>query len=414
MNIPERYRVSVKAFRKKKDKTITINGFKKTKVTSALKKSIISGDVAQSIKWAVELHCSFYRKELWNIFLDVMSKHIHRENPLLPIFIHCQYQNHIQQLAVTEPMNNQQCRNRITEVTAVLALSPCRKIPKIKMAKDTHEFQNDFQKYSVAPHLHFLRGIWKDNDCIDIRIPLNEFAFQLKKQDHTTDTQSKCLFWLYWIFDWEGKEKKKSKKISTPCPTVSCARRINKYTDTEWATDYIWILWSICFSVLHTSPISNKRAICQCLFQLFCHDYKTSKRTSKRKFLIHAVLVILDTLPQLHFSKSVFVQYPIVLQSVLRINTMYKKISDAATAYSQQNRQRQKQQSSRNSNEMSSRVTYDKFDKQIARESISPTHPFFDYYMQNELYLNPTYQEATKNTSEKSGILHHLDKFFGW
>ena len=330
-----------------------------------------------------------------------MSKHIHRESPLLPIFVYRHYQNYLQQLTIMEPMNNQQCRNRVAEIITVLALSPCRKLPKIKIPKDELELSNEFSRNLVAPNTNYIKSVWRDDDFTDLRIPLNELFYQLNKQDHSTGTQTKCLFWLYWIFDWETKQKKLCKKSSKRCPTISCSRRVNKYTDTEWARDYIWIIWDICFMALKTSTASNKKIICHTLFKMFCNNYKTSKRKSKQKFIIHAVLIILDTHPQLQFTKSVFIQYPIVIQSTLNINELYKKIGAAAKKYS-------------NEKKVQIPVRKSFISQQPPPNENTQPHPFYDFYMKNELYLNPEYNDKSITEKKDTSILGHLDKFYPW
>lgn len=398
------YRIDLSALKKKKNKTQTISGFKKGPVVAALKKSLIAGDVARSIQWTVELHMSLYIPEIWKVFLFVMSKHIHRENPLLPVYMFRQHQAYMQQLAITEPMNNQQCRNRVAEVASVLALSSCRPLTKIKFNKEKFGLMEQCKKYTLAPNIEFSDMVWRDTDCIDLKIPLNEFMYQLCKQDHTTDTQERCLFWLYWFFNWAKLESKKTRskksKNKKLCPTNSCARRINKFTDTEWVTDYIWMLWSACFHACKQSSDTNKKIIIQNLFRLFCHNYKTSKRVSKQIFLVHAVIIVLDTVPRLSFTKQIFTQYSIVLQSMLNINALYKNTYETARTYKL------------SSQHSESCVTNTQNIKQNIKQNIPRPHPYFDTYMNNNLFLDSRYNGI--QPKKEIGLLGHLDKFFGW
>jgi hypothetical protein len=395
MNIPESYLVCTAEFRKRKDKTITVSGYKKSTVVATLRKSLLSGDVSRSIQWAVELHISGYESVLWNTFFTIMSKHIHRENPLLPVYMERQYRQHIEQLTVREPMNNQQSRNRIAEVTAVIALSHKCKIPIPKKK----ELQN-IHKYQFAPSNEYSATIWKDDDLPEIRVACNELAFQLSKQDHTADTQSTALFWLHWLIQWDKKETslwRKSKKKGKN-PTMQCSSRRNKYILKEFATDYVWILWKMVLHSANTKDNKNVNIICSCLFRLFCHDYKTSKRSKNIMYLQHAVLLVLDTIPCIRFTQSVFTHYSVVIQSVLNINILYRDVHDSSKPH-----QRKVVHSGKRRTPS----------LPVQELPSGEPHPFLDYFMDNELYNDPRFNQVHVPEKEVS-VLGHLDKFFSF
>ena len=415
MDIPKKYRVDTRVFQKQRNKTVTVSGYKKSNVVSAFKKALLAGDVARSIQWAIELHISNYVKELWKVFMNVVSKSIHRENPLLPIFMYRHYQSYLEQLTVKEPMNNQQCRNRITEITCVLALSHKSKLPVIKMKNKKIEASSastapTTEKSLLAPNSSFIEKIWKKGDLLEIKGVVNEFAYHIQRQDFTTDTQHTALYWLQWLFKWDKDNAKRIKKGEgkEKSRSFSCARRVNKYTDTKWATDYVWILWDILFFELSYKGLhhheNNQQIICQHLFRFFCSDYKLSSRTQKQIFLTHATLIVLNTYPKLKFTKPIYTHYDIVCQSVLNINYLYKRISDASKPH-QSNRKRALQKE-RNEEQLASMDTQ-------AQPPVSSSHPFFSYYMENQLYLDPTYNTIPDSHNKDDGLLSHLDKFFG-
>lgn len=394
MNIPEPYCVCTAQFRKQKDKKRTVSGYKKTAVVATLRKSLLGGDVSRSIQWAVELHMSGYEKTVWNTCFTIMSKHIHRENPLLPVYMERQYTQHISQLAIREPMNNQQSRNRIAEVIAVIALSH-----KCKLAVPKKKKLVQFHSRQYAPSTSFLSGIWRDDDLPEIRVACNEIAYQLSKEDHTAETQGIALFWLHWLIQWDKRETtmwRKAKKKGKN-PTTQCSMRRNKYILKEYATDYIWILWNLVLHSCTSRKNKNLTVICSCLFRLFCHDYKTSKRSKNMMYLQHALLLVLDTIPRIRFTQIVFQHYSVVVQSVLNINILYRDVHDSSKPHQRK-----------------PKVEYQSSDAQPLLQEISRSepHPYLDYFMDNELYNDPLYNKIDVIQRDDTGVLGHLDKFF--
>lgn len=382
MDIPKQFRVDIKRFLKKKNKQITVSGFKKSKVQAALKKAIISGDVSKSLTWAVELHISNYSKDLWKIVLTMMSKHINRENPLLPILVMRHHRVMMSHLTTVEPFNNQQCRNQVAEIIVILALSSKNKIPTKQQVEK--QFNKPVQ-YNI-PRSDFITASWKKDDEKALKTPINNLAHHILSHTNTKDTENSALYWLYKIFELDGKMKKEKKEII-------CSRRVNRFTDSEWATDYMWIIWDILFYKMKLGfTQKNQRHIIQNLFQLFCSDYKKGNRVSKRMFLIHAILISLDTIPKIKFTQPIYTQLDIVLQSSLNINSLYKHIGDSSKPFQ---------------NHISP-------PKKNMLQNQKPEHPYTRIFMNNELYNDPVYNsEPLMNLQEDDGILGHLDKFFG-
>lgn len=395
MNVPEQYYISVS--QKKKDNKVTVSGYKKNNVITTLRKSIVNGDVSRSIQWAVELHISNYTKELWNVFLSIMSKHIHRENALLPVYMERQLRQHIRQLTEKEPMNNQECRNRITEVTAVLTLSHKCKLPSVKKAELIQS--EEYHRHLLAPSMDSITHVWRDDDLPEIRTACNELAYQLSKQDHTADTQSNALYWLHWIIHWDKEEtkkwrKKKKKQIN---PTTQFSSRPNRYTVQEFSTDYIWLVWNIILHAIRERKVNNMNIVGNCLFRLFCRDYKTSKRSKHIMYVQHAMLICLDTIPQIRFTQSVFTQYSVVVQSDININALYADIHKRSIDFQR--------------NRTSSENHYQESEQNQPVYNAPPEHPYFKLFMEEGLYNDPRYQ-VQPSAKTNDGVLCHLDKFF--
>ncbi len=395
MNVSEQYKVLLPSRKKTNQKTIS--GYKKTKVIAALRKSLVNGDVSRSIQWAVELHMSRCSKELWNVYLLIMSKHIHRENPLLPVYMERQWSYYLEQITEKEPENNQQCRNRIAEITAVLTLSHKCKLPTIK--KTELNSTDEYKKHLVAPSMDFVTN-WRDDDLLEIRTACNELAFQLSKQDHTVDTQKHVMFWFLWISNWDKEESKRwrtSKRIKKN-RTTCFSSRPNKFITKEFASDYVWLLWNIVLQTNQGLKNNNRNIICQCLFRTFCRNYTTSKRSKHMMYLQHAILVCLDTVPQIRFNQSVFTQYSIIIQSDLNINLLYADVDRTSSEFRE------------NANTKTPPTQHEHITKKHQLPEHSE-HPYLQLFMENELYNNPQYHNKKPQHTDQS-VLHHLDKFF--
>ena len=65
----------------------TFSNYKKNDVLKKIVQSIYYQKIEESFFWTCELLCSFMLIELWDIYLNIMSKYIHIHNPKLPIIL---------------------------------------------------------------------------------------------------------------------------------------------------------------------------------------------------------------------------------------------------------------------------------------------------------------------------------------
>ena len=64
----------------KEFKNISFSGYKKSSVSKALTTSINNGKIEEALNWTAELICAGYIKELWEIIILILGKHIHLAN----------------------------------------------------------------------------------------------------------------------------------------------------------------------------------------------------------------------------------------------------------------------------------------------------------------------------------------------
>ena len=122
--------------KKKKDKQITYNGYKKSQILSTLQKELMKGNINKSCSLAAELHISGFITPLLNKLITFASKEINCANPRIAEYIWNRYKNIvIDKKNPISSCNIQIHRNYIIEMVSVLALSNKKKCPKITKIK---------------------------------------------------------------------------------------------------------------------------------------------------------------------------------------------------------------------------------------------------------------------------------------
>jgi len=110
----------------KEFKNITFSGYKKSAVLKALLTSINNGKFEEALNWTAELICAGYIKDLWEVLLIVLGKHIHLANPKLIIYTHQKYEKFREVVnnsdiinSELELRNNSHFRQLFTEMVSV-------------------------------------------------------------------------------------------------------------------------------------------------------------------------------------------------------------------------------------------------------------------------------------------------------
>ena len=320
MDIPSLYEINNVV--RPPDKTMTYSKYKKTEVLSAFKKAILNKDVETALSLGVELHISGYIEEIWKKIFMVMAKCIYTIEPTLCIYIekeYCRYKKVISE--IPESYNNQQIRNQMSEIITLLTV-----IDKQKPFKLPKVTSNDFQNFIIQKNVRAseIHAPFLPNDSKTIHLPINEFAYNFYRNDHSHKTRERCFFWLNWLFFFEKARKKKKKEII-------CASRPNSKVDPKFYGDYVWIIWKI----IRTNPILIKntkmKKIIDSLYNLYCTNYTKGSRIRKRIYMIYAVLVALDTFPRINFNACEnFIQpyYHHIIRSQMNINSIYISVHE--------------------------------------------------------------------------------------
>ncbi len=317
--IPDDYYID--DYRKITDfKKQTYSGYQKSDVLSALQKSIMDGKVEEACNWAAEMLVSGNLMECWERIIILNSKLINIGNPAFPFYLWTRFSQQIQIVheqryqgeRVLTLRNNQECRNHLTDIITIMALSSKNKVktlPKIT----TEDFRLDiFETKLEAKHINLLTNIIKPNDPSEVSVVMNEFAYQIKGGTGNLD---KALYWFNWIMEWEKLNIKRSDGFN-------CAIRTRKYIKPQYYHDIVWMIWDVIFqeASIRNDEKLNRELIG--LFKLFKYNFTSAGKRKKSPLLIHT-LYLMSYQSHLKWDKLVCENVKIHTQANANTNLLY-------------------------------------------------------------------------------------------
>jgi len=231
------------------NKNMTFSGYKKIQVFQQLKNSILKGEVDKACFWAAELDASSYTEEMWNKIMLFACKEINYANPNLPTYLYKSYRDFRRishNWSKKEMCNSQELRNRLCEFICILSMSLKKKFPDYPRIKDTDFKIKNMKKRMIATNTQFIQGLVNQNNTVEIRIALNEFANHLVSESGSTDSIKHCLFWLDWVAYYNKIYKKQMGK------ELKCIQ-MYKHSDVDpkYKANFVWYVWDIITSVLN-------------------------------------------------------------------------------------------------------------------------------------------------------------------
>jgi hypothetical protein len=231
------------------DKNMTFSGYKKTQAFQQLKKCVLKGEVDKACFWAAELDASSYTKEVWDKIRLFACKEINYANPNLPTYLYksyCEFSRISHNWSKKEMCNSQELRNRLCELICILSISLKKKFPDYPRIKEDDFKIKNMKKRMIATDTQFIQGIVNQNNTVEIKIALNEFANHLMSESGSTDSIKHSLFWLDWIEYYNKIYKKKMGK------ELKCIQMYkNTDIDPKYKANFIWYVWDIINSVLN-------------------------------------------------------------------------------------------------------------------------------------------------------------------
>jgi hypothetical protein len=262
----------------------TFSGHLRSHVFKVLNENIKLGHADYTCYWILELMCSGLVHSCWNTLFLSAALHINRGAPQVFAYLSRMYERFApveQQYSVmtmTDIRNNSEARQILCEVGACLALTRKAKLPTLPVIKPAHDFlPGVIQENLKAPSSIYARTIMKQEDPMELYVPVNEFAYCLKPE---TRDPIRALYWVSWILKYAAKYKEDQKTY------LICAHRSNDYVEEKYLRSPIWILWA----VIHEHTKSH----IDILFKMYCLRWGQGELKKRLPFLITAVLFICE------------------------------------------------------------------------------------------------------------------------
>ena len=264
----------------KEFKGITFSKYKKSDAKKELLNNLSCGKIEPSCYWSIEFICAGHYVDLWEIILLYSSKYIHLGNPKLPIYLELRIENFKQILNngyqdnLLKMRNNDKIRQLFAEIICVLCLSKKKHtFDNIKVNKDDFNITQISYKMK-ANNTSYAQRIFKSDDPTELFIGVNEFSWNILKNQRNG---SLACYWLEWILGFEDIYKKEHK-------TYLAGRRNNIPVETNYQKDIIWIIWE-CLLLEAGNRNQGLLKIMKSLLNIFCLRYRPGVR-KRRKYTV--------------------------------------------------------------------------------------------------------------------------------
>ena len=312
-----------------RDKTETVSGYKKSQVFQQLKKSILKSEIDKACFWAAELDASSCTLEIWTKLMLFACKEINYANPNLPTYLYKRYRE-FSRIASnwnkSEMCNSQELRNRLCEFICILSLSLKNKFPDYPRIEESDFEINKMKKKMIAQDTRFIHGIVNQNNTIEIRIALNEFANHLVSESKSADSIKYSLFWLDWISYYNKMYKK---NVGQELKCIQMYK--NSDIDPKYRDNYIWYVWDIIFSMLHIieSRITNNLYIylkknIDNLHGLYKYEITKGNMNRRLIYVKYAVLLIKKDISIEKYENTPSHVDSICLKACANVNDLYR------------------------------------------------------------------------------------------
>ena len=162
-----------------------------------------------------------------------------------------------------------------------------------------------------AKNTHILDKIFKRNDPLELRIPINELIFNIKNRNLNTS-----IYWLTWVIEYDKKISKKEK--------LCCNVRNIENIEDKYKTDVSWLIWNAIFSCCDNNTFYIEQI--KYLYQIYKINFTKSKKNSRISLLIHSILLIVEKVDNTIPLKN---REDIIISACNNINFVYQRLQNS-------------------------------------------------------------------------------------
>ena len=272
----------------------TFSGHLRAHVYKVLDENIKLGHGDYTCYWILELMCSGLVHSCWNTLFLSSALYINRGAPNVFLYLvqkyelFAGYESRYAVMNMTDIRNNPDARRLFCEVGATVALCRKAKLPSLPRIRPDHDFQQlVIQENLKAPSSMYARSLMKQEDPMELYVPVNEFAYCLRPE---TRDAIKALYWVSWILAYASKYHTDTKHY------LVCGYRSNDYVEEKFLRSPIWIIWSVVLEATRTSPQTVVLTpYVDALYKMYCLRWSKGDLKKRIPFLINCILFICES-----------------------------------------------------------------------------------------------------------------------
>jgi hypothetical protein len=294
--------------------TLTVTGESKAQVLKKFRDALLNSKLELAGNLAVELHCSGYFSQAFNIIVEIAGSHVHIHNPNICSHLAERYKKFKKQLGLPSqcgtthfPENNkgknqdqsdqsdffnkpevqayrstincQTVRNFVIETVTLICLSHQKEmsLPRVGATDVTVERLCDAAKSIKVGGKNPAR-IAKKNELTLVLKVIEKFL--LFKNPKVEDV----IYWVLWIVKLESKCKRKGEKL--PCKAIK-VQNVARSETNHW----VWYIWKSLFTRVNFCPMFKKLQIAN-IYYLFCINFKKSMVICRLPLLFFALRLL--------------------------------------------------------------------------------------------------------------------------
>jgi len=216
----------------------------KPEIIKQLKESILAEDITRSNKIAVDMIISYYFKELWDSFFEIWIEYIHLKkiNMLMWLLKNHNLFNSIKSKSKSI-INNQEIRNMIAQIVAVLCIQP-----KLKIEISSNSKSAELSSNSKELAKYYYNDSKLTDGGSDVPLALAQFI-----EFYNNNALKSAYYWIHQLL------------ISTELLRAYKGFRISK----KLSGKPIILVWAIMYAIAEKKSIDT--IIINDLRQLFMH-----------------------------------------------------------------------------------------------------------------------------------------------